>query len=175
MPLVGIGTLPTPLSPASVPLPPETGGRWHTSLRVITENQWNWGTDSHQWEREVRKVVISARDGWRQCLTWGECKFRVYHSMCVDIEGVRGPMQGASYLVFMPLIRICRGRIGQPDMIKESQFSRAPYQSTYIRGLHISKLFFVWVGLVPDPKSHFSPDLILYVNFVNNIFWTPFN
>ncbi len=34
MPLVGIGTLPTPLSPASVPLPPETGGRWHTSLRV---------------------------------------------------------------------------------------------------------------------------------------------
>jgi len=34
MPLVGIGTLPTPFSPASVPLPPETGGRWHTSLRV---------------------------------------------------------------------------------------------------------------------------------------------
>jgi hypothetical protein len=27
MPLVGIGTLPTPFSPASVPLPPETGGR----------------------------------------------------------------------------------------------------------------------------------------------------
>jgi hypothetical protein len=25
-PLVGIGTLPTPLSPASVPLPPEPGG-----------------------------------------------------------------------------------------------------------------------------------------------------
>ncbi len=25
--LVGIGTLPTPLSPASVPLPPEPGGR----------------------------------------------------------------------------------------------------------------------------------------------------
>ncbi len=34
MPLVGIGTLPTPFSPASVPLPPETGGRGHTSLRV---------------------------------------------------------------------------------------------------------------------------------------------
>ncbi len=34
MPLAGIGTLPTPFSPASVPLPPETGGRWHTSLRV---------------------------------------------------------------------------------------------------------------------------------------------
>jgi hypothetical protein len=27
MPLVGIGTLPTPFSPASVPLPPETGGK----------------------------------------------------------------------------------------------------------------------------------------------------
>jgi hypothetical protein len=26
MPLVGIGTLPTPFSPAGVPLPPETGG-----------------------------------------------------------------------------------------------------------------------------------------------------
>ncbi len=34
MPFLGIGTLPTPFSPASVPLPPETGGRWHTSLRV---------------------------------------------------------------------------------------------------------------------------------------------
>ncbi len=34
MPLVWIGTLPTPFSPASVPLPPETGGRGHTSLRV---------------------------------------------------------------------------------------------------------------------------------------------
>jgi hypothetical protein len=34
MPFVGIGTLPPPFSPASVPLPPETGGRGHTSLRV---------------------------------------------------------------------------------------------------------------------------------------------
>jgi hypothetical protein len=34
MPFVGIGTLPTPFKPASVPLPPETGGREHTSLRV---------------------------------------------------------------------------------------------------------------------------------------------
>jgi hypothetical protein len=32
-PLVGIGTLPIPLSPASVPLPPELGGG-HTRLRV---------------------------------------------------------------------------------------------------------------------------------------------
>ncbi len=29
-PLVGIGTLPTPLSPASVPLPPEPGGGAHS-------------------------------------------------------------------------------------------------------------------------------------------------
>jgi hypothetical protein len=34
MPLVGIETLPTPFSPASVPLPPETGGKGHTSLRM---------------------------------------------------------------------------------------------------------------------------------------------
>ncbi len=33
-PLVGIGTLPTPLSPASVPLPPELGGGGHTRLRL---------------------------------------------------------------------------------------------------------------------------------------------
>jgi hypothetical protein len=34
MAVVGIGTFPTPFLPASVPLPLETGGRWHTSLRV---------------------------------------------------------------------------------------------------------------------------------------------
>ncbi len=34
MPLVGIGTLPTPFSPASVPLPPETGWWGHTSQGV---------------------------------------------------------------------------------------------------------------------------------------------
>jgi hypothetical protein len=34
MSLVGIGTLPTPLSPASVPLPPEPKGRGHTRLQV---------------------------------------------------------------------------------------------------------------------------------------------
>ncbi len=33
-PLVGVGTLPTPLSPARVPLPPEPGGGGHTRLRV---------------------------------------------------------------------------------------------------------------------------------------------
>ncbi len=32
-PLVGIGTHPTPLLPASVPLPPEPGG-WNTRVRV---------------------------------------------------------------------------------------------------------------------------------------------
>ncbi len=33
-PLVGIGTIPTPLSPASVTLPPEPGVGGHTRLRV---------------------------------------------------------------------------------------------------------------------------------------------
>jgi hypothetical protein len=33
-PLVRIGTLPTPLSPASKPLPPEPEGGGHTRLRV---------------------------------------------------------------------------------------------------------------------------------------------
>ncbi len=51
MPLVGIGTLPTPFSPASVPLPPETGGRGHTSLRV-----GGWGKS--QFRRGAYTVVL---------------------------------------------------------------------------------------------------------------------
>jgi len=51
MPLVGIGTLPTPFSPASVPLPPETGGRGPTSLRV-----GGWGES--QFRRGAYTVVL---------------------------------------------------------------------------------------------------------------------
>ncbi len=51
MPLVGIGTLPTPFSPASVPLPQETGGRGHTSLRV-----GGWGES--QFRRGAYTVVL---------------------------------------------------------------------------------------------------------------------
>jgi hypothetical protein len=51
MPLVGIGTLPTPFSPASVPLPPETGGRGHTSLGV-----GGWGES--QFRRGAYTVVL---------------------------------------------------------------------------------------------------------------------
>ncbi len=51
MPLVGIGTHPTPFSPASVPLPPETGGRGHTSLRV-----GGWGES--QFRRGAYTVVL---------------------------------------------------------------------------------------------------------------------
>ncbi len=51
MPLVGIGTLPTPFSPASVPLPPETGGRGHTSLRV-----GGWGES--QFRRGAYTLVL---------------------------------------------------------------------------------------------------------------------
>ncbi len=51
MPLIGIGTLPTPFSPANVPLPPETGGRGHTSLRV-----GGWGES--QFRRGAYTVVL---------------------------------------------------------------------------------------------------------------------
>jgi hypothetical protein len=51
MPLVGIGTLPPPFSPASVPLPPETGGRGHTSLRL-----GGWGES--QFRRGAYTVVL---------------------------------------------------------------------------------------------------------------------
>jgi hypothetical protein len=42
---------PTPFSPASVPLPPETGGRGHTSLRV-----GGWGES--QFRRGAYTVVL---------------------------------------------------------------------------------------------------------------------
>jgi hypothetical protein len=48
-PLVGTGTLPTSLSPASVPLPPEPEGGGHTRLRVR-----GWGSPNS--------------DDWRKCL-----------------------------------------------------------------------------------------------------------
>ncbi len=46
-PLVGIGTLPPPLSPASVPLPPEPKGGGHTRLRV---RGW-WSPNSDDWRK----------------------------------------------------------------------------------------------------------------------------
>ncbi len=49
--VVGIGTLPPSFSPASVPLPPETGGRGHTSLRV-----GGWGKS--QFRRGAYTVVL---------------------------------------------------------------------------------------------------------------------
>ncbi len=39
-PLVGIGTLPTPLSPASVPLPPEAGGGHSPAGEGLGESQF---------------------------------------------------------------------------------------------------------------------------------------
>jgi hypothetical protein len=52
-PLVGIGTLPTPLSPASVPLPPEPGGG-HTRLRVR-----GWGSpNSDDWRKSLALCLL---------------------------------------------------------------------------------------------------------------------
>jgi hypothetical protein len=56
-PLVGIGTLPTPLSPASVPLPPELKGVvGHTRLRVR-----GWGSpNSDDWRKGLALCLLSA-------------------------------------------------------------------------------------------------------------------
>ncbi len=57
-PIVGIGTLPTPLSPASVPLPPEPGGRGHTRLRVR-----GWGSpSSDDWRKSLALCLLCALD-----------------------------------------------------------------------------------------------------------------
>ncbi len=55
--LVGIGTLPTPLSPAAnVPLPPEPGGRGHTHLRVR-----GWGSpNSDDWRKSLALCLLCA-------------------------------------------------------------------------------------------------------------------
>ncbi len=55
-PLVGIGTLPTPLSPASVPLPPRKGG--HTRLRV---RGWE-SPNSDDWRKSLALCLLCGYD-----------------------------------------------------------------------------------------------------------------
>jgi hypothetical protein len=53
-PLVGIGTLPPPLSLASVPLPPEPRGGGHTRLRVR-----GWGSpNSYDWRKSLALCLL---------------------------------------------------------------------------------------------------------------------
>ncbi len=54
-PLVGIGTLPPPLSSASVPLPPEPkGGGGHTCVRVR-----GWGSpNSNDWRKSLALCLL---------------------------------------------------------------------------------------------------------------------
>jgi hypothetical protein len=54
-PFVGIGTLPNPLSPASVPLPPEPGGVGLTRLRLR-----GWGSpNSDDWRKSLALLAYS--------------------------------------------------------------------------------------------------------------------
>ncbi len=53
-PLVGIGTLPTHLTPASVPLPPEPKGRGHTRLQVR-----GWGSpNADDWRKSLALYLL---------------------------------------------------------------------------------------------------------------------
>jgi hypothetical protein len=55
-PLVGIGTLPPPLSPASVPLPPEPKGGGHNRLQVR-----GWGSpNSDDWRKSLALCLLCA-------------------------------------------------------------------------------------------------------------------
>jgi hypothetical protein len=55
-PLVGIGTLPPLLSPASVPLPPEPKGGGHTRLRVR-----GWGSPNFDdWRKSLALCLLCA-------------------------------------------------------------------------------------------------------------------
>jgi hypothetical protein len=62
-PLVGIGTLPTPLLPASVSLPPETGGRGRTRLQMR-----GWGSsNSDDWSNSLALCLLCA---YTSICTW---------------------------------------------------------------------------------------------------------
>ncbi len=57
-PLVGIGTLPPPLSSASAPLPPEPKGGRHTRLRVR-----GWGSpNSDDWRKSLALCLLCEED-----------------------------------------------------------------------------------------------------------------
>ncbi len=60
-PLVGIRTLPSPLSPESVPLPPEPGwGGGHTRLRVR-----GWvSPNSDDWRKSLALCLLCGRDAY---------------------------------------------------------------------------------------------------------------
>jgi hypothetical protein len=56
-PLVGLGTLPTPTLPASVPLPAEPGGGGHTRVR-------GWGSpNSDDWRKSLALCLLCAMQG----------------------------------------------------------------------------------------------------------------
>ncbi len=58
MSLVGIGILPTPLSPASVPLPQEPGGGGHTRLRAR-----GWGSpNSDDLRKSLALCLVCAHE-----------------------------------------------------------------------------------------------------------------
>ncbi len=63
-PLAGIGTLPPPLSPASVPLPPEPkGGGGHTGVRVR-----GWGSPSFKdWRKSLALCLLCVEDPLSYC------------------------------------------------------------------------------------------------------------
>jgi hypothetical protein len=57
--LVGTGTLPFPLTPASVPLPPEPKGGGHTRVRVR-----GWGSsNSYDWRESLALCLLCAYVG----------------------------------------------------------------------------------------------------------------
>ena len=89
MPFVGIGTLPPPFSPESVPLPPETGGRGHTSQGVGV-----WGES--QFRRGAYTVVLFI------------CTYFV-----VATQGLNGT---GSYLMYIPAVSTVNKVSSIPNM-----------------------------------------------------------
>ncbi len=78
VPLVGIGTLPAPLSPACVPLPPEPKGEAHTRLRLR-----GWGSpNSNDWRKSLALCHSKSQLIHTQCLLYraSDCQCRTRNS-----------------------------------------------------------------------------------------------
>jgi hypothetical protein len=88
-PLVGIGTLPTPLSPASVPLPPERGGGGGSTLAC---GMRGWGTsNSDDWRKSLAIGLLCAPSPPRKRVCFSPWTQREEEQHLLAGEEVGGP------------------------------------------------------------------------------------
>ncbi len=100
-PLVGIGALPTPLSPASVPLPPKPGGGGQTRLRVR-----GWGSPySDDWRKSLALCLLCGGEWLRN---WkGDLKNLIIQNRCLGIVSTWNILKKLTKFSGMRTFNIC--------------------------------------------------------------------